>query len=60
MVNWKVGVKFSGIVLLQYRDCLEEYRLDKIYPRHTIGKLLCLYRQNIQLSQSLHRIRNGR
>jgi len=48
MANWRVGVKFSGIVLLQYRDCLEESRQGKLYPRHTIGELLYLYRQNVQ------------
>jgi hypothetical protein len=50
MVNRKVGAKFSGIFLLQYRDGLEETRLGKVYPRHTIGKLLYLYRQNVQIS----------
>jgi hypothetical protein len=42
MMNWMVEVKFSGVDLLQYRDCLEESRLGKVYPRHTISKLLCL------------------
>jgi hypothetical protein len=60
MVNWRVGVKFSGIVLLQYKDCLEDSRLGEVYPRLTIGKLLCLYRQNVPISQSVHRIRIGR
>jgi len=50
MVNWMVGMKFSGIVLLQYKDCLQDFRLGKIHPRHTIGKLVCLYRQNVQSS----------
>ena len=60
MMNWMVEVKFSGVDLLQYRDCLEESRLGKVYPRHTISKLLCLYRQNVQNSKSVHRIRIGR
>lgn len=60
MMNWMVEVKFSGVDLLQYRDCLEESRLGKVYPRHAISKLLCLYRQNVQNSKSVHRIRIGR
>jgi len=61
MVNWwRVGVKCSGIVLLQYKDCLEDFRLGKLYPRHAVGKLVCLYRQNVQSSLSVLRIRIGR